>query len=183
MNQPIERELKILVSEQIYENIIHSYDFSKPWKQINTYYDTEDGFVKNMNGACRIRTINTKHIFTLKIRTDSITHIELEKEIDTDIFSSIKDKEVLSWLKQYKIPITLHPINNFTTIRQTYDFPNGQLCADKTIYENHIDYELEYEYFHEHDGITVFNKIIKPFGLQYKKNCPSKIARAFNHNL
>lgn len=179
MNQPIERELKILVSEQTYENIISSYDFTKPWEQTNTYYDTKDALVKKKKGACRIRTIGNKHIFTLKIKTDSITHIELEKEINTNLFSNIQDKDVLSWLKQYEIPITLQPITTFTTIRQTYDFPDGQLCADKTIYENHIDYELEYEYFHKHNGIEVFNRILRPLGIVYKKNCPSKIARAF----
>ena len=36
-----------------------------------------------MNGALRIRTIENKHIFTLKIKKDSITHYEYEKEIQT----------------------------------------------------------------------------------------------------
>lgn len=180
MAEPIERELKTLVSKKIYENIIRSYDFTRPWKQTNTYYDTKDGFIKKEQGALRIRTIDNRHIFTLKIRKDAITHIELEKDIDTDNIRSITDSEILGWLKEYHIDKeAVSPIVSFSTIRQTYDFPNGQLCADHTEYADHSDYELEYEYFRQHDGISVFNDILKPFDLTYTKNCPSKIARAF----
>lgn len=180
MQEPIERELKILVSQDIYEKIIHSYDFTKPWKQTNTYFDTPDHSIKNQKGAVRIRTIGDRHIFTLKIRKDAITHIELEKDIDRSNMQSITDPEILNWFKEYQInKEQLSPITTFSTVRQTYDFEHGQLCADKTIFSNHIDYELEYEYFDQHDGISFFNQILEPFHITYIKNCPSKIARAF----
>lgn len=180
MQEPIERELKILVSKDIYKNMIHSYEFTKPWKQTNTYYDTTDHFIKNQKGALRIRTIDKKHIFTLKIRKDAITHIELEKEISVSNLKDIQDPEILNWLEEFHIDLhQLNAITTFSTIRQTYDFEHGQLCADQTLYPNHTDYELEYEYFDQHDGITFFNHILEPFHIQYIKNCPSKIARAF----
>ncbi len=178
MYNQIERELKLLVNQEIYEKIIHSYDFSEPWEQINTYYDTEDGYIRKKGGALRIRQIGVKKIFTLKLRTDEITHIELEKEIDTVTIQEIQDEEVLSWINQFQIPMDVKKTVSFKTIRQTYDFENGQLCADQTIYENHMDFEIEYEYTKEHDGIQFFNDLLKPFHLEYKKNCPSKIARA-----
>ncbi len=178
MYNQIERELKILVNQEIYENLIHSYEFSEPWEQINTYFDTEDGFIRQKGGAMRIRQIGTKRIFTLKLRIDEITHIELEKEIKEDSIQKINDQEILSWFHKYQIPRNVKKTVSFKTIRQTYDFENAQLCADQTIYENHIDYEIEYEYTKDHDGITFFNDLLKPYGLEYKKNCPSKIARA-----
>ena len=178
MYNQIERELKILVTKEIYENIIHSYEFSEAWEQKNTYYDTKEGIVRKQNGAMRIREIGDKKIFTLKIRTDEITHIELEKEINCSSIQEIEDEEILSWLKQYGISKDVKKIISFKTIRQTYNFENGQLCADQTIYENHMDYELEYEYTSNHDGITKFNEILKPYRIKYEKNCPSKIARA-----
>lgn len=179
MYDNIERELKILIDKETYQNIMNSYDFHTPIEQTNTYYDDENKTIKSMHGALRIRTIQNKHFFTLKIKKDEYTHYEFEKEVNTDNLQNIQDLEVLQWLKEYNIPKNLKQTATFTTIRRTYDFENGELCLDQTFYANHTDYELEYEYTSEHDGISFFNSILKPYGLEWKKNCPSKIARAF----
>ena len=81
---------------------------------------------------------------------------------------------------QYQIPKNLHPTASFTTLRNVYAFENGELCLDKTYYKNHTDYEIEYEYTSDHDGIHFFNSILEKYGLKWAKNCPSKIARALN---
>ena len=142
MYDNIERELKLLINKQVYDNIMNSYDFHKSIIQTNTYYDTANQDVKKQRGAVRIRTIQDKKIFTLKIRKDEYTH--------------------------------------FTTLRNVYEFENGELCLDKTTFKNHIDYEIEYEYTSDHDGIQFFNSILDQYGLKWQKNCPSKIARAMN---
>ena len=51
------------------------------------------------------------------------------------------------------------------------------------IFNDIHDYEIEYEYLKEHDGIKTFNEILHPFHMKYEKNCPSKIARAFDYIL
>lgn len=180
MYNNIERELKILVSEEIYEKIIHSYDFEKSRIQTNTYYDDENHSLKNKKGAMRIRTIQDKYIFTLKLRKDDYTHYEFEKEIHTNDINKIDDFEILDWLKKYDLPKEVKPIATFTTDRKVFVCARGEICADKTIYSSHTDYEIEYEYNCEHDGISFFNEFLAPFHMKYTKNCPSKIARAMN---
>ena len=180
MNKRSERKLKRLLSKEQYEQIGKSYEFSDSFTQINTYYDSKDSYLKQHKGAMRIRTIGNKHIFTLKIRTDSITHIELEKEINTNNLKDIKDFEILEWIEQYAIPKNLCPITSFKTIRKEYKIENAILCLDETHFHNHIDYELEYEYTKEHNGIQCFKSLLKPFGITYQKNCPSKLARALS---
>ena len=81
MYDNIERELKFLINEKVYNELLHSYDFHNPITQTNTYFDTENQDVKKQRGAVRIRTIQDKKIFTLKIRKDEYTHYEFEKEI------------------------------------------------------------------------------------------------------
>ena len=66
MYDNIERELKLLINENIYNKLLHSYDFHNPITQTNTYFDTENQDVKKQHGAVRIRTIQNKKIFTLK---------------------------------------------------------------------------------------------------------------------
>ena len=136
--------------------------------------------VKKQRGAVRIRTIQDKKIFTLKIRKDEYTHYEFEKEISAENINEIEDPEILNWFNQYQIPKNLHPTASFTTLRNVYAFENGELCLDKTYYKNHTDYEIEYEYTSDHDGIHFFNSILEKYGLKWVKNCPSKIARALN---
>ena len=70
MYDNIERELKLLINENIYNELLHSYDFHNPITQTNTYFDTENQDVKKQHGAVRIRTIQNKKIFTLKIRKE-----------------------------------------------------------------------------------------------------------------
>ncbi len=178
MNNETERELKLLVDEDTFHAILRTYSFSDPWKQTNTYYDTKDRNLKKRKSAMRIRRIGDQRIFTLKIRTDAITHIELEKEIFVDTIQDIQDEEILSWFQTYDIPMNVEEIISFTTIRQVYETPEAEICADITMYQNHTDYEIEYEYKIDHDGERVFNTMLKPFEIEYKKNCPSKIARA-----
>lgn len=179
MNDPIERELKILISREEYEKIIHSYDFEKQIKQTNTYYDTQDNQIKKCNGALRIRKINNQNIFTLKIKKDDITHYEYEKQIDVDTIKEIKDPEILEWCSMHHISLDVEPIVSFTTYRSVLNLKQAQICADITMFDQATDYEIEYEYRYEHDGISYFNQILEPIHKQYIKNCPSKIARAF----
>lgn len=46
MYDNIERELKLLINENIYNELLHSYDFHNPITQTNTYFDTENQDVK-----------------------------------------------------------------------------------------------------------------------------------------
>lgn len=178
MYDNIERELKLLIDEEVYNEILHSYDFQNPITQTNTYFDTKNQDVKKQRGAVRIRMIQDKKIFTLKIRKDEYTHYEFEKEINTENIDDINDTEILNWFDQYQIPKNLHPTASFTTLRYVYKFEHGELCLDKTDYKNHTDYEIEYEYTSDHDGIHFFNSILEKYDLKWIKNCPSKIARA-----
>ena len=180
MYDNIERELKLLINKQVYDNIMNSYDFHKSIIQTNTYFDTANQDVKKQHGAVRIGTTENKKIFTLKIKKDEYTHYEFEKEISTENINEIEDPEILNWFNQYRIPKNLHPTANFTTLRNVYEFENGELCLDKTTFKNHIDYEIEYEYASDHNGIQFFNSILDQYGLKWQKNCPSKIARAMN---
>lgn len=180
MYDNIERELKLLIDEEVYNKLLHSYDFQNPITQTNTYFDTKNQDVKKQHSAVRIRMIQDKKIFTLKIRKDEYTHYEFEKEINTENIDDINDTEILNWFDQYQIPKNLDPTVSFTTLRYVYKFEHGELCLDKTDYKNHTDYEIEYEYTSDHDGIHFFNSILEKYDLKWIKNCPSKIARAFN---
>ena len=97
MYDNIERELKLLINEKVYNELLNSYDFHNPITQTNTYFDTENQDVKKQHGAVRIRTIQNKKIFTLKIRKDEYTHYEFEKEISAENINEIEDPEITNY--------------------------------------------------------------------------------------
>lgn len=184
MSKPVEREFKVLLSKKQYEILLHSYDYSEIRNQTNQYYDTKDGFIKNFGGAMRIRYLNNNHIFTLKIRNDSTSNIELEKQIDTDNIQNIQDPEVLNWIREYHISLKdIHKTFKVHTVRNVYETEDAEICLDKTTFNNDItDYEIEYELKNSNGSIEKFNEFLKPAGIVFEKNCPSKIARAASYS-
>lgn len=181
MEKNIEKELKLLINKEQFETLLSLYPFEPAIVQTNTYYDTEDQQLKQRNSAMRIRTIDKQNYFTLKIRQSENAHYEYEKAIDVACPQEIKDEQILQWCNQFHIPMDINPIVTFKTQRFNYKTKEAIISADITSYENHIDYEVEYEYIVEHDGIHTLNQFLKPIGVEYKKNCPSKIARAMQN--
>lgn len=175
-----ERELKILLTKDQFDKLLNSYDFHIKIIQENTYYDSEENLIKKLDGALRIRNINNeKFIFTFKKRIDPITLIELEKEVKSKDLNQLQDPEILKWLKEYGISLAeLQPITTFKTIRHLIKTKDAEICLDENKFGNKIDYEAEYEYKKDHDGIKEFNTFLHTVGLEYKKNCPSKLSRA-----
>lgn len=72
MKEHEEKEYKVMLSEKQFQRLCDLLGNPRPVKQENRYYDTEDWKIRRQYGSMRIRTINNKHIFTLKIRKTAI---------------------------------------------------------------------------------------------------------------
>lgn len=83
--------------------------------------------------------------------------------------SSIRKIAAGCWKKSVSGDIELHPFVTFETIRRITQLENAELSLDETHFPKHTDYEIEYEYRKDHDGISVFNQILERAGLQYEK--------------
>lgn len=178
MIQNIEKEYKVLLTEFQYQQLISLLSPNKPVKQTNYYYDTIDHQIQNKKGAMRIREKNGKYIFTLKIRKDQDSLFEYEKIVQTNDSSVFLDKDISQLLRKYDLNGPFQLIGYMTTYRSLCISEYAEICLDKNIYKNTTDYEIEYEYKKEHDGLSVFESILQKVGLHYEKNCASKIARA-----
>lgn len=178
MNNNLERELKIGLTKDQYDLLLHSYDFDKTITQTNTYYDTEDGLIKKKRGALRIRFADGKKILTIKLPNDETSKKEYEREIDASSPEEFT-KEVWDYIHLHLPEVhALKPIASFTTVRNLLYRPEGEFCLDETDFGSVKDYEIEYEYHVDHNGIEKLNNFLKPAGLVYTKQSPSKLARA-----
>ncbi len=181
-----ERELKILISKDQYDKLENLYPFDICREQINTYYDNTAGDLKQRQMGLRIRQIpkqngKCEYILTLKAPLDSITKHEYERVVNAPTLDqlSIETKDWLEEKLDHVAPLDdFLPILKTRTIRKIYELPEAEFCLDYTEFAHHSDYEAEYEYTKDHDGIAQFNALLAPAGLKYEKNCPSKLARA-----
>lgn len=178
-----ERELKVLLTQQQANQLLNQIDFQKPRIQINTYYDNPDQFYKSQGIALRIRQIvgeqgNDQWILTIKKPLDSITKYEYEKETTAHTLDQLT-KEDIAWIQSYiPMPDDLQTLVSFKTERWIYDLNEAEISLDHTYFQYSDDYEIEYEYKSDSASIEAFNALLKPFNIEFKKNCHGKLARA-----
>lgn len=177
MNKNIEKEYKLLVTKEQFERLLSYYPDAVFKEQTNTYYDTEDHAIQKKQGAMRIREKNGTFLFTLKMHSDRGL-LEYEKRVEENSIRALEDPQIKDLLSSYDIQGDLKAITFLTTKRAMIDTGYAELCFDENHYHGYCDYEIEYEYKKEHDGLSAFQKILAPLHIRYKQNCKSKIQRA-----
>lgn len=179
MNKNIEKEYKMLLTKEEFETLLNNFPQAVFKKQCNTYYDTKTHAIQKKKGAMRIREVDKKFIFTLKMHSEDGL-LEFEKEVDENSLNVFKDIEIQNLLDKFHINGDLMKLTSLCTKRATIKTEFAEICFDISTYNGHTDYEIEYEYKKEHDGLTVFQNILKDINLTYTSNCKSKIQRALD---
>lgn len=179
MKKNIEKEYKILVTKEQFEQLLSNYPEAVFHKQINTYYDTSDNMIRKQHGAMRIREVDQQFLFTLKMHTEQGL-MEYEMPVEQNDVSVFSQPEIMSLLHSYGFMKPIHQLTTLTTYRALIPTQDAELCFDYSQYSGKEDYEIEYEYKREHDGKSVFNSILANANLIYEENCSSKIQRALH---
>lgn len=182
MNEQLEIEYKILLNKEIYEQLLQDYKHKivKQYKQTNYYLNHP--ILNKKKYMLRIREKKNTYELTLKrpLNNHSLeTNITINQDIKDKILNHIPiSNEIMSILINEGInPLELENNFSLTTYRTDIQLEYGILSIDKNKYLNIIDYELEYEVNNEKLGYQQFLSIIKPYSIEYTKNCPSKIKR------
>lgn len=179
MDKHIEKEYKILVSKEQFDKLCSLYKSLNFITQVNTYYDTVNRDIQKHKGAMRIRERNGKFLFTLKMsQKNEHDLIECECEVTENSIFALQTKEITELLQEYNIYGNFIPLTTLVTKRAVFETEYAELCFDINTYGQHTDYEIEYEFKKEHDGRSVFQKLLNHVGLKFKENCSSKIQRA-----
>lgn len=182
-----EQELKILLTKEQADTLLRQHHFLPARIQTNTYYDTKEQTLRKAGMALRIRTIlpdpsdpqaEAVYILTIKKPLNRTTKYEYEQEIHTNRLKDLT-LEQKAWIQDHlDLSEPLEPVATFQTERAICNLPDAEYSIDHTTFAGHDDYEAEYEYRTDHDGISAFNSLLKPAGLAWEENGPSKIARA-----
>lgn len=168
----IEKEYKMMLTQTEYERILDDYGI-EPFLQRNFYYATGQ-----KDKTARIRFIDNKYLFTLKVSKNGYKE-EYEFEINDN---SLDDERIQKLFKDFEIE-NIEYQGYMDTYRAIVNVENGELCIDKSIYNSHIDYEIEYELKNPSiDTLDVLVKILKKYNLEYKRSEKSKYKRFLDSN-
>lgn len=179
MNKNLEIEYKVLVTKEQFETLASNYPSLTFIRQINTYYDTEDLQIRKQNGSMRIREKEGHFLFTLKKHVEGGL-MEFEKEVPCNDLTAFQDEEIKALLDSYQLTKPLIRLTDLTTDRAVVFTGDAELCFDHSFYHGLEDYEIEYEYKKEHDGLAAFQALLRPIAITYEKNCVSKSKRALS---
>lgn len=147
----IEKELKVLLSEGKFKELLKYFKLENGFVQINIYYDDKLGVIEHNKMDVRVRVSDGTIKLQVKLpgEEDGNLHIreEYEKELNIIPFQ-IKSEELLSLVKK-ELP-DVFMLGTLITERYIINIEDGVVaCLDKNIYMNKIDYELEVEYVGE----------------------------------
>ncbi|MBR2303447.1 MAG: CYTH domain-containing protein, partial [Clostridia bacterium] len=167
-----ENELKIRLDQSEYNKLL-SFCKTPPVLQTNHYFDT----TKNLSQMLRIRQKGNKFALQHKNRckVDGNVFNSQESCIEVDqnfLQNAVKnglDKEFVNKTFGCNFDNNLKYLGFSQTYRAKLDFFGHEIELDKTIVDNVVDFELEYE--SDDEGIKNLAKILKEQGIVFKQSC------------
>ncbi|MEF9967519.1 MAG: DJ-1/PfpI family protein [Longicatena sp.] len=172
MQSKLEIEYKVLLTEEEFNLLLDSYPNHELISQTNYYFDTTPS-LKERRMGCRIRKIDNKFIFTLKIK-QSNGHQEIEFPISR---FDINEPLIQECFVKYDI-VNPRCVGELHTYRHLVQLSHAELCIDKNEYNGITDYEVEYEL--KDSTINTFDEfmsILDNAHITYQPNKRTKIQR------
>ena len=114
MKTNIEKEYKLLVTKEQFEQLVSLYEPISFHKQVNTYYDTTDHRIADLHGAMRIREIDEHFIFTLKLWKKQQLY-EYECEVKNNSIEALQNEQIVMLLKEHGIYGEMTVLTSLTT--------------------------------------------------------------------
>lgn len=159
MNSNREIELKLKITENIYNKLISEYSVIKgPFKQVNTFFDSKDFMLIKNKWALRLRNEEGNFFLTAKgparktegyyDRTEIEEKIELKEKALSLFHGFYLNKTCFRpCIELYKAfgNLFVSDIFSFTNLRTLVKYESLTLELDKTFIRNNIFHELEIE--------------------------------------
>lgn len=181
MEQKLEIEFKSEITHEDHLLIRDYFPFQEPVLQENVYYDTDNQELFKKGIMCRVRKIEDSYLLTVKEpHPDGI--MEYEMHIEGLLHDSKQAQKVLD---VFNVNLNdLHKTTFSNTVRYEYEDVYGTWCLDITQFENHRDYEIEYELYHEEPAAQKhYMQSLKSIGIEYKKINPKFMRALYSKDL
>lgn len=187
MTQNIEIEFKNMLTRLEYEGLLKYFkiDKSQIFSQENHYFDTPDFALKSKDSALRIRKKGGAYEMTLK-QPSSVGLLETNQIIGEEEASiaihhgRLPTGFIQRLIEDYQISFsTIEYFGSLITERVEFNYKQGLLVLDHSIYLSEEDYELEYEVENYQVGEKNFLEFLKQFKIPIRKT-ENKIRRFYS---
>lgn len=180
IRRSVEREVKILLTQQQYEQIRGRFQWTAAVEQVNHYYLDREGQLRAEKVNLRVRQIGNRYWLQVKTLVKNVkggpsVHQETETDIDgaPDFFDSRTVKALTGVETQ-----GARRVGALTTLRHTlWVEPEIELCLDKSDYLGVTDYELEIEY--TGDRLEAVLALVEQLGLTAGEKPQGKLSRFY----
>ena len=170
----LEKEIKLLLTEEEYLMLEKSFDFSSEVVQKNNYYRSAACAEKRI--SVRVREVGGRKLLQVKKPVSDQGSLAVRDEIEKELDSvpHIIPAELLE--EVCGIEDDAQFIGALTTKRLLcYDFENVELALDRNDYLGITDYELEAEYTGEYPEGLIAK--IAALGIKTDRPVPGKFSR------
>ena len=170
----LEKEIKLLLTEEEFLILEKSFDFSSEVVQRNNYYRSALCAEKRI--SVRVREVGGKKLLQVKkpVSDEGTLAVRDETERELDSVPHVIPAKLLCEVCGVEDDALF--IGAMTTKRLLcYDFENVELALDKSEYLGKVDYELEAEYTGEYpEGLI---RQIAAFGIKTDRPVKGKFSR------
>lgn len=173
MQNSMEYEAKVLISESEYEKLLNAlmkFNLNKI-TQTNYYIDNDNLELHKLGLGLRIRATHKYYEMTLKTPLKEgikeTTTTLSEEQFNTYLNSKDIQNEITNSLT-YRIN-NLHIVGSLKTIRMECKITPHIICLDKSYYNNHVDYELEVESTSKETAEEFLKDILKNNNITFKE--------------
>ena len=136
----IEKEIKIILDEKQYLEVMNSFQFSESFEQINYYYANREIIENNITIRIREKLGQMKLQLKIPQKTDKALHINKEYEKKVNRVLQHISKEEIYELSGLHCSNDVKLLGSLKTIRCICNtFPNVKIALDKSFYFNNID--------------------------------------------
>ncbi len=173
----IEKELKQLITQRQFEQLLCEFRIDEVITQTNHYYSDDEGALKARQITVRVREIDGRYKLQVKmpISEEGALHIKKEYEEKLETLPALFSGDKISHITGECIADCKK--NGFLTTERhicRWD-DNTELCIDKSSYLGVTDYEIELEYQQEID-----DRLLEKLGqssINFDADCIGKYSR------
>ncbi|WP_205839987.1 CYTH domain-containing protein [Oliverpabstia intestinalis] len=168
VNQEIEKEMKIMISETQYEELIKELPSSKQIRNINFYFDDLDRQMIFNGNTVRVRANKEKMYLQFKSHIEKNGYTTVSKEFSKKLetLPYCIDSKILFELTGVRYPDVF--LLGFLVTDRIICTLNSkiQIMLDKNTYLGCLDHEIEIEYTCEESELQEALKILKKYKVE-----------------
>ena len=169
----IEKELKVLLTEQEYDLIDKHFIWGDEISQRNHYYVCRDS---KLWSSIRVREIDGEFFLQVKMPVSEDGALFVKKEFEKKLDTLPKELTAgeLKELTGADFSDAVY-VGDLFTLRKTCVIGDCEVCLDKSEYLGKTDYEIELEYNGEHPAALVSE--LEAMGISFDSPPTGKYAR------